>query len=293
MLRFALGSACPNCWWLQMVLSVTFIQAMVTTLPNCLPNISTWMSKRHLRLHVAKSEFLIFPLTKPAPLTAFPTSADINSTVPLAQAKILEVIFYPSLSPHPRIQKILLQLPSKHISTHPPLPSSTLTMLNQATNSNRSPPRVPLLTNNLFLALQTRMVLTNVIQNRVTLLLRLVPRISCESPSPYDDVSLITDLRAICGTYQACFCLRAFALAAPSATSHHLFRSLLNCGLPVRPCLSPHLRFTPLLLHPRIPYGPFLLSLPPHTLHITGSLLPVPHLGHRPLGGQGCCQSCL
>lgn len=60
-------------------------------------------------------------------------------------------------------------------------------------------------------------------------------------------------------------CPRAFALAAPTVTSHQTFRSLLKWGLPARPSWSPGLRCEP--PHPRTPTCSSLLSLLPGTFH--------------------------
>uniref|UniRef100_A0A6I8NDJ2 RNA-directed DNA polymerase n=1 Tax=Ornithorhynchus anatinus TaxID=9258 RepID=A0A6I8NDJ2_ORNAN len=68
---------------------------------SCLRDVSTWMSARHLKLNMSKTELLIFP-PKPGPLPDFSITVDGTTILPVPQARNLGVILDSSLlfTPH-------------------------------------------------------------------------------------------------------------------------------------------------------------------------------------------------
>uniref|UniRef100_A0A6I8MZI6 RNA-directed DNA polymerase n=1 Tax=Ornithorhynchus anatinus TaxID=9258 RepID=A0A6I8MZI6_ORNAN len=72
---------------------------------SCLQDVSTWMSARHLKLHMTKTELLIFP-PKPGPLPDFPITMDGTTILPVSQARNLGVIFGSSLSFTPHVRSV-------------------------------------------------------------------------------------------------------------------------------------------------------------------------------------------
>uniref|UniRef100_A0A6I8PDN2 RNA-directed DNA polymerase n=1 Tax=Ornithorhynchus anatinus TaxID=9258 RepID=A0A6I8PDN2_ORNAN len=78
------------------------LQARIT---SCLRDVSTWMSARHLKLNMSKTELLIFP-PKPGPLPDFSITVDGTTILPVSQALNLGVILDLSLSFTPHILSV-------------------------------------------------------------------------------------------------------------------------------------------------------------------------------------------
>uniref|UniRef100_A0A6I8PE29 RNA-directed DNA polymerase n=1 Tax=Ornithorhynchus anatinus TaxID=9258 RepID=A0A6I8PE29_ORNAN len=72
---------------------------------SCLRDVSTWMSARHLKLNMSKTELLIFP-PKPGPLPDFSITVDGTTILPVPQARNLGVILDSSLSFTPHILSV-------------------------------------------------------------------------------------------------------------------------------------------------------------------------------------------
>uniref|UniRef100_A0A6I8NEZ7 RNA-directed DNA polymerase n=1 Tax=Ornithorhynchus anatinus TaxID=9258 RepID=A0A6I8NEZ7_ORNAN len=72
---------------------------------SCLQDVSTWMSARHLKLNMSKTELLIFP-PKPGPLPDFSITVDGTTILPVSQARNLGVILDSSLSFTPHILSV-------------------------------------------------------------------------------------------------------------------------------------------------------------------------------------------
>uniref|UniRef100_A0A6I8NCE2 RNA-directed DNA polymerase n=1 Tax=Ornithorhynchus anatinus TaxID=9258 RepID=A0A6I8NCE2_ORNAN len=72
---------------------------------SCLRDVSTWMSARHLKLNMSKTELLIFP-PKPGPLPDFSITVDGTTILPVSQARNLGVILDSSLSFTPHILSV-------------------------------------------------------------------------------------------------------------------------------------------------------------------------------------------
>uniref|UniRef100_K7EC86 Reverse transcriptase domain-containing protein n=1 Tax=Ornithorhynchus anatinus TaxID=9258 RepID=K7EC86_ORNAN len=72
---------------------------------SCLQDVSTWMSARHLKLNMTKTELLIFP-PKAGPLPDFPITVDGTTILPVSQARNLGVIFDSALSFTPPIRSV-------------------------------------------------------------------------------------------------------------------------------------------------------------------------------------------
>uniref|UniRef100_A0A6I8MY94 RNA-directed DNA polymerase n=1 Tax=Ornithorhynchus anatinus TaxID=9258 RepID=A0A6I8MY94_ORNAN len=72
---------------------------------SCLQEVSTWMSARHLKLNMSKTELLIFP-PKPGPLPDFSITVDGTTILPVSQARDLSVILDSSLSFTPHILSV-------------------------------------------------------------------------------------------------------------------------------------------------------------------------------------------
>uniref|UniRef100_A0A6I8NMC2 RNA-directed DNA polymerase n=1 Tax=Ornithorhynchus anatinus TaxID=9258 RepID=A0A6I8NMC2_ORNAN len=70
-----------------------------------LRDISTWMSARHLKLNMSKTELLIFP-PKPGPLPDFSITVDGTTILPVSRARNLGVILDSSLSFTPHILSV-------------------------------------------------------------------------------------------------------------------------------------------------------------------------------------------
>uniref|UniRef100_A0A6I8PFT3 RNA-directed DNA polymerase n=1 Tax=Ornithorhynchus anatinus TaxID=9258 RepID=A0A6I8PFT3_ORNAN len=72
---------------------------------SCLQDVSTWMSARHLKLNMSKTELLIFP-PKPGPHPDFSITVDGTTILPVSQARNLGVILDSSLSFTPHILSV-------------------------------------------------------------------------------------------------------------------------------------------------------------------------------------------
>ncbi|XP_030066650.1 uncharacterized protein LOC115475053, partial [Microcaecilia unicolor] len=84
----------------------------VHSVSACLSDIAVWMSQRHLKLNMTKTELLIFPpkptspLPPPPPPPPFSISFDGSLILPVSSARNLGVIFDSSLSFSAHIQQI-------------------------------------------------------------------------------------------------------------------------------------------------------------------------------------------
>ncbi|XP_030066593.1 LOW QUALITY PROTEIN: uncharacterized protein LOC115474992, partial [Microcaecilia unicolor] len=78
------------------------------TLPRrlaCLSDIAAWMSNRHLKLNMSKTELLVFPPKPTSPLPPLSISVDNTLIHPIPSARNLRVIFDSSLSFSAHIQQ--------------------------------------------------------------------------------------------------------------------------------------------------------------------------------------------
>ncbi|XP_030062635.1 uncharacterized protein LOC115472484, partial [Microcaecilia unicolor] len=78
----------------------------VHSVSACLSDIAVWMSQRHLKLNMTKTELLIFSPIPTSPLPPFSISVDGSLILPVSSARNLGVIFDSSLSFSTHIQQI-------------------------------------------------------------------------------------------------------------------------------------------------------------------------------------------
>ncbi|XP_030048589.1 uncharacterized protein LOC115462741, partial [Microcaecilia unicolor] len=78
----------------------------VHSVSACLSDIAAWMSQRHLKLNMTKTELLISPPKPTSPLPPFSISVDGSLILPVSSARNLGVIFDSSLSFSAHIQQI-------------------------------------------------------------------------------------------------------------------------------------------------------------------------------------------
>ncbi|XP_030052614.1 LOW QUALITY PROTEIN: uncharacterized protein LOC115465888, partial [Microcaecilia unicolor] len=71
----------------------------------CLSDIAAWMSNRHLKLNMAKTELIVFPPKPTSPLPPLLISVDNTLVLPVSSARNLRVIFDSSLSFSAHIQQ--------------------------------------------------------------------------------------------------------------------------------------------------------------------------------------------
>ncbi|XP_030060364.1 uncharacterized protein LOC115470869, partial [Microcaecilia unicolor] len=77
-----------------------------TKVSVCLSDIAAWMSCRHLKLNMTKTELLLFPPKPASPLPPFSISVDNTLILPVPSARNLGVIFDSALSFSAHIQQI-------------------------------------------------------------------------------------------------------------------------------------------------------------------------------------------